>query len=330
MNQHPAEQDSTRFWARPATSTADCGLLDEAIDEYTLGIAEPSQCVAIERHLAHCTRCSILVASYRNTVAALALAVPLVTPPVNARTAVISRIAGTPQSAPHASSIFTGSLESLRTPTLPSSSATVPPLPTQSTNPSAWWRVYAAPLATLPLLLALGLVGAWGFNNYANLHDANDVIARQDLAIQNLDNQLELDEQQVVQLAFSPSAKRYTMTSDLISEGGKLWGTLIADPVSGQAALQVEGLDAGYYSVLVQTQDGAMVQKAVFQVGSDGTASTAVDLGEQVTDFQSVHIRANNLITETDVAVDGEIQDVLMAVIGPNINQNSGTGAGGR
>ena len=56
---------------------------------------------------------------------------------------------------------------------------------------------------------------------------------------------------------------------------------------------------------------------------------TAVDLGDLVTDFQSVHIRSGNSITDTDVAVEGELQDVLMAVIGPNINENAGTGQQG-
>lgn len=73
-----------------------------------------------------------------------------------------------------------------------------------------------------------------------------------------------------------------------------------------------------------------MVRKAVFNVGADGVAATAVDLGDQVSDFQSVHIRENNGITETDVAVDGELTDVLMAIIGPEINQGSGTGLQGQ
>ena len=330
MNQHPAEQDSTRLWARSTTSTADCRLVDDAIDEYSLGVAGSSQSVAIERHLVRCTRCSELVDVYQQTVVALALAVPLVAPPPSARTALLSRVAVTPQDVFQPAAVYAGDLESFRTATLPTSSPTFTASPSRvSADQSAWWRVYAAPLATLPLLLALGLVGAWGFNSYANLQDANAVIAEQDQSLANLNDQLDLDDQQVVRLAFSPSSKRYNMTSESSAQSGGSWGTLLADPITGQAALQVEGLDQGSYAVLVQTQDGVMVPKATFSVGASGTASTAVELGEQVTDFQSVHIRAINSY-ETDVALDGEIQDVLMAVIGPNINQSSGTGAGGR
>ena len=326
MNQQPAEQDSTRYRAHPITFTTDCRLVDDAIDEYALGIAEPAQQVAIERHLTHCKRCSELVTRYRQTVAALALAVPLASPPASARTALLSRIAVTPQDLIPSAPVFAGNLDTFRTPTLPSSNAIAAPMPSQTTGSNAWWKVYAAPLATLPLLLALGLMGAWGFNNYAKLHDANDVIAMQDSEIASMSDQIDPEDPEFVKLAISPSVKRYNLTSDT----GSQTATLAADPVSGQAALQVEGLSAGYYAVLVQMQDGTMVQKAVFKVGDAGTASTAVDLGDAVADFQSVHIRATNPMAETDVAVDGdEVIDVLMAVMGPNINQNSGTGIQG-
>ena len=329
MNQQPAEQDSTRYRAHPSLPPSDCRLVDDTIDEYTLGVADPSQGVAIERHLLRCNRCSELVESYRQSVAVLALAVPLVAPPASARTALMSRIAATPQNVAPLATAFSGSLDSFKTLTLPSSSAIATPRQAPAANQSAWWKVYAAPLATLPLLLALGLVGAWGFNNYAKLNDANDMIAMQDQTLTELNDQTDPNDQQVTRLAFSPSSQLYNLTSGGPSQSSSTWGTLLADPVTGQAALQVTGLAAGSYSVLVQTQDGSMVQKGTFTVEDDGTASTALDLGEEVSDFQSMHIRANSEITETDVAVGGELQDVLMTTLGPGINQNSGTGVQG-
>lgn len=330
MNQQPAEQDFTRYRAHPALPSSDCRLVDDAIDEYALGIADPPRNVAVERHLLRCMRCSELVASYQHSVAALALAVPLVAPPASARTALMSRIAATPQHVAPAATAFTGSLESFRTPTLPSSNAIVAPMPASSTHQSAWWKVYAAPLATLPLLLALGLVGAWGFNNYAKLDDANDKIAMQDQAIAEANDSSDPDYQQMMRLAFSPTSLLYNLTSGGPSQNAASWGTMRADPNTGQAALQVTGLAAGSYSVLVQMQDGSMVQKATFTVEDDGTASTALDLGEQVSDFQSLHIRAANYeITESDQADVVEFQDVLMTVLGPGITQGSGTGVQG-
>jgi hypothetical protein len=306
-------------------------MVDDAIDEYALGIADPSQQVAIERHLSRCKRCSELVASYRQTVAALALAVPLASPPVSARTAMLSRIAVTPQGVALPESVFSGNLDTFRTPTLPSANAIAAPMPAQPVNPSPWWRVYAAPLATLPLLLALGLVSAWGFNNYAKLNDAKGELALHDQPAVPASIQPDLDEQVMMQLVLSPSSKRYNMSADLTSENANSSGIMFADPITGQAALQVEGLPAGSYAVLVQTQDGSMEQKAVFEVGNDGIATTAVDLGDQVSDFQSIHIReSNGAITGTDVAVEEpELQDVLMGIIPPDINQGSGTGLQG-
>ena len=40
--------------------------------------------------------------------------------------------------------------------------------------------------------------------------------------------------------------------------------------------------------------------------------------------------RSNDTITETDVAVEAEPIDVMMAVIGPDINENFDTGQQGR
>jgi hypothetical protein len=325
VNQQPAEQDSPRYRTQPTISSGDCRLVDDALEEYALGVANPSQCVAIERHMAACTRCAALVDGYRQTVAALALAVPLFTPPANARTALFSRVAITSQSVTPTAPAFSGNLDAFRTATLPSSNAAIVPMPPQAADSNAWWKVYAAPLATLPLLLALGLLGAWGFNNYAKLHDANGVIDSQAAEIADLGDQLDPEDQAFVNFVFAPSVKRYNLTSDT----GAQSATLLADPISGQAALQVDGLNAGYYSIFVQTQDGTMMEKAVFKVGPEGTASTAVDLGESVTDFQSVHIRAVNPMTESDMADEAEPTDVLLLVLGPNINQSSGTGIQG-
>lgn len=329
MNQHPAEQDSSRQWARTTTSSSGCRLVDDAVDEYVLGIADPAQAAAIERHLLRCLRCTELVTSFDLTVTALALAVPLVSPPASTRAATRSRVAATPQQAPIPATVAVGDLAAFRTATLPASNASALPLPPAAQSQTAWWRAYAAPLATLPLLLALGLVSAWGFNNLAKLNSAENTIAMQDQQIASMNDQYNLDEQQVMQLAFSPSSKRYNMSSDASGSGTPMNGTLLTDPATGQAALQVEGLAPGSYSVLVQLDDGTMVRKATFLVGDDGTASTPVDLGEQVTDFQSIHIRLNSYV-ETDMAIDGDAIDVLMAVIGPNINQSSGTGLQGQ
>ena len=95
------------------------------------------------------------------------------------------------------------------------------------------------------MLLALGLVGAWGFNNYAKLDKANGVIADASESMAYMNDQLRIDDQQVVRLAFSPSAKRYNLTSEIASLNGNASGTFVADSATGQALLQVDGLQAG-------------------------------------------------------------------------------------
>lgn len=324
MNQQPAEHGGFRLRSYAHRSTGDCRSVSDAIEEYALGIADAAQCAVIERHVLHCADCAALVSSYSQTSAVLALAVPLATPPASARTALMDRIAVTSQATFPARNVYAGSLDDLRTPTLPSS-AQVAPLPSQPEKQSAWWHVYAAPLATLPLLLALGLVAAWGFNNYSQLNDTQQDLAQRDLQIARLNSQLDNDNGQgVAQLLASQSAKRYTLTSDG-SSGVFAQGMLVADPQSEQAALQVSGLAPGTYSVVVQLQNGKMVPTTEFDVGTTGSGSTLVNLGTPIDDLKSVHIRPTTTVTETDMAGITAQPDALMTQIGPDISDDSDT-----
>lgn len=299
-------------------------MVDQSIDEYVLGILDDSQRAAIDRHIARCASCASLVASYRQTAAVLALAVPLVSPPASARTALMARIATTPQSSQPARNIYTGNLDDLRTPTIPSS-ASIPPVTDRPTSQSSWWRAYAAPLATLPLLLALGLVAAWGLNNYSQLNHSQNALAQRDMQISRLSSQLSsANNQGVANLVTSPFAKRYTLSPEINGADDDAQGVLFADSQSDQAALQVTGLPSGTYAVVVQLQNGDMVPKTEFIVGDQGSATTMVDLGTQITHLKSVHIRPTTITTESDVAIDQQ-NDVLMAMIGPDISVDADT-----
>jgi hypothetical protein len=330
VNQQPAEQDSTSYWAYPSTPPGDCRLVDDTIEEYALGIAEDVQRHAIERHIIRCKRCADLITSYKQTAAALALSVPTNAPPAGTKEVILNRIAVTPQDVYRPTTFFAGNLDSLTTPTLPASTQVgVSPKSGLRPDQGPWWRVYAAPLATLPLLLALGLVGAWGFNNYMKVDDLrNEVaqLAQEPVQASTTGNTQNIEE--AVRLAFRPTSVLYDLTSVGAAQDADSWGQLLADPETGQGVLQVTGLAAGSYAVLVQTRDGSMVQKAVFEVADDGTASTVVNFGDQVSDFRSVHVRPKD--PAIDIAVDAdfnddEFTDVLLTVFEPNINQDSGT-----
>jgi hypothetical protein len=326
VNQQPSEQDSSHHQPHASPVPSDCRMVDDVIEEYALGILEPARQVAIERHLVRCSACASLVASFQQTAAVLALAVPLATPAASARTALRARIADTSRVAALPSGLYAGSLADLRTPALPASNAVQVPMPAPATTQQSWWRVYAAPLATLPLLLALGLVAAWGMNNYVRLNDRNDELAARDLQIALLSSQLSNENSQgMTALLASPSSKRYVLSPEESIPGDDAKGTLFADAQNEQAVLQVSGLSSGTYSVVVQTEDGQMVPKTEFVVGAEGSATALVDLGAQISDLQSVHIRPTTSITDTDVAAIDPPPDVLMTTIGPDLLQNSDT-----
>ena len=325
MNQQPSERESIQFRPRLSRNASDCQTIGASVEEHALGILDPAMQTALERHLETCEACAALVASYQQTAALLALTAPLVLPPPNAKTSLMGRIADLPQTPAPASTIFAGDLEAFRTPALPSSSAFAPN-PTRSGEPPAWWRIYAAPLATLPLLLALGLVAAWGFNNYAELNDSQNELAQRDLQIERLASQLSNDNSQsVANLMVSPSTMRYTLAPQANGAGDPARGTLIADSQSGQAALQVSGLPAGTYAVIVQLQNGATAPRAEFEIGPQGSATTLIDLGPEIASLDSVHIRPTTATTQTDIAAIAAQGDVLMTSIGPDISTDSDT-----
>ena len=324
MNQQPSDRGGFRIRSHAHRSSNDCHTVDQSIDEYALGILEFSQRAAIDRHLMRCATCASLVASYQQTTAVLALAVPLASPPASARTALMTRIAVTPQLASASASVFAGDLDTLRTPTLPASSS-IAAAPASAESTSAWWRIYAAPLATLPLLLALGLVAAWGLNNYSQLSHSQNAVAARDSQIALLSNQLSNENSQgLADLSTSPSTQRYTLSPDINGTGAGAQGVLLTNSLSNQAGLQVTGLEPGTYTVYVQMENGDMIPKTEFVVGAFGSGSTLVDLGGQVTDFKSVRIRSTTTMTETDVAIDQQ-SDVLITTIGPDISDGSDT-----
>jgi hypothetical protein len=176
------------------------------------------------------------------------------------------------------------------------------------------------------LLLALGLVAAWGMNNYSKLNDRNDAIAERDLQIALMSQQLSNgDSQDVANLLSSPSTKRYVLTPEVSGPGDEANGAIFAESQSEQAVLRVSGLGSGTYSVVVQLGDGKMVPKAEFVVGADGSATTLVDLGAQISDLRSVHVRPTTVITDTDVAAIEAPADVLFTTIPADLLQNSDT-----
>lgn len=300
-------------------------MVDDAFEEYALGILDSGRQAAVERHLIRCTRCAAMISSFQQTVAVLALAAPLAQPPASARTALLARI-GTPAGASiPAPTLYGGSLDALRTPTIPASPPVSAASPATPQSQPSWWRVYAAPLATLPLLLALGLVAAWGLNNYSELNAKEDQLAARDMQIARLSSQLSNDNNEgVAEVVTSTSSKRYQLeperTGSTTAEG-----LLIADPQTDKAILLVSGLTSGYYAVVTQLQNGAIVSNGEFLVDDSGSAITPFNLGAQVSDVQSVHIRPTTSLTETDVvALDGS-PDVLMTTLGPGAFDNSDT-----
>jgi hypothetical protein len=163
-------------------------------------------------------------------------------------------------------------------------------------------------------------------NNYAQLNDKNVALAEKDMQIAALlNNVVDGDGVDVANIVTDPSTKRYALSPEIGGADASAQGMLYAVADNGTSFLKVSGLPQGTYAVVVQEQDGSMVPTTEFSVGADGTASSFVQLGTNVTDLRSVHIRPTTVTIESDVANVGMQPDALMTVIGPDISDDADT-----
>jgi hypothetical protein len=314
----------------------DCSLVHEFAEAFAVNAIEEDLRESIDRHCNNCPLCASLVRDLQQTAMMLAYVAPQVQPPATAKAALFSRVAQAAAPAADAG-FFDASLDYLRTPTLPASSvglvtpaevAVVPPV--SGGGSRSWWSVYAAPLATLPLLLALGIVGFWGISTRVQLNDQKDQVdvlnARVEFLnskVGSLSNSLEEFDNF---LSFR-SAKESAMVPEVDHGNSDLHGTLLADPRSKQAMIQAFGLDPKLesYWVVAQFQDGTMEPVTELSVDGNGEATSVVEFDVQVSDLKSVHIRPTTADPGTDVEILAMKPGSLYTTIGPDIFENSDT-----
>jgi hypothetical protein len=320
----------------PLHDPIDCSLVHEFAEAFAINAIEEDLRESIDRHCNNCPLCASLVRDLQQTAMMLAYAVPQVGPPAAAKAALLSRLAQAASPAADAW-FFDDSLDYLRTPTLPASTmelvtpAEITAMPPVSGGGSRrWWSTYAAPLATLPLLLALGIVGFWGISTRVQLNDQKDQVEVLNARVEflntkvgSLSNSLEEFDNF---LSFR-SAKEYAMVPEIDNGNSDLHGTLLADPRSKQAMIQASGLkpELESYWVVVQLQDGTMRPVTELTVDDDGEATSVVQFDVQVSELKSVHIRPLSAEPGTDVHILAMQPDSLYTTIGPDIFENSDT-----
>ncbi len=312
---------------------ADCAAVQEDAHDYVMGTLDPDTHEAIAEHCERCPNCRAMIDELSSTVTMLAFASRAVTPPPTAKAALFARIAQNAVPAESATTWGASSLESFRTPSLPASPV-IPASPLASVQPEAtspsntWSRFvsYAAPLATIPLILALGFVGYWGVSARMELNDRTQTVDELNSSVQLLNSKvsaLSVGMEDFEQYLNPNTSKHYAMLDPSPSSGGsQAYGLLLTNVQGGEAVVMTWRLDpkVQVYEIVLELVDGRITSVGDLFTDADGDAMRRVELGVSVAEVESIHIRPKSTDFSTDSDLNNHQPDALYAAIWPGLN----------
>ena len=322
--------------------------VDELAAAYALGALDPTEAVGVERHLHGCADCARLVADVRGTVGLLAFSARPETPPPAVKAALFARVEHAQQAATAASGAAArrraARFARAKTPALaanPWAPPTEPPAPSGQRpiglpHPRSRWARIAGPIATVPLLLALALVGGWSMR-------LQDQVASRDAQVRDL--QLRASAMGAALGADQDGMVEYPLHRGPAA-GEEAGGTLFVDVDENDATLMAWGLAdpgerRGYFVYLRRGSD--LVQAGQVRVTADGNGTATLDLVDSIASYKSVHVKAVPLgvgggnpdgigaVADTGSSWAGAVtkDDALSAEIGPSVGSPSEETGGG-
>ncbi len=294
INQTQRSQQSERKRYRLATMASGAGHVDDLIPAYALGALDPDEITRVDTHVVDCDACAAELADSRCTTSLLPFSVPLQTPSPDVKAALFARIGHVQQAAVQpATPTRPYALEAARTPFLPASSHQPPVAVAANGRKGVWGR--SLPLVTtVPLVLALGLLGAWTLV----LRDSNQSRADENLTLQNTLSDM--------RGAFLGGDPNWYLTSG--TDGSDAVGMMSFSPDDGEATFVVSGLrDLGQgmdYDVYAITKEsGDYVLAGELGVDSRGNGMTTMALEPPLNQYANVCVAelGNNPATDCTV-----------------------------
>jgi hypothetical protein len=305
---------------------AECAYVDDLAAGYALGALESDDQQRINDHITACKSCDQVITQAMQTVAMLPFTTVSATPPLHAKAELFARIAQSSR---------------LQTANAPSPTVTIPASNAETTNvppPPRRWKLppfgrgdasprarinfplLATPLATVPLVIALAVLGSFAMSSQSKVSDlrAELLSARTDLndaseAFDAVDN-----------FKASDDAKVYELPAQGGTDEGGVHGKVIANPGTTEAMLMIWRLDNEpkdcRYEVLLENKDGGMVRVAEFGVDSEGHGAAKLSLAQPFNDYVMLRIKrkyADPNVVGTQIPSN----DALIAKIGPGSTQ---------
>ncbi|MER3439691.1 MAG: hypothetical protein C4346_20020 [Chloroflexota bacterium] len=186
---------------------------------------------------------------------------------------------------------------------------------------------FAVPLATVPLLLALGIVSAWAFNVREALNERASQVQQLSAQVASLNSQVVALNKSLASMdQFAVAdAKTYPMTPG--SPSSSAYGQVIANPGTDQAMLMVWRLNSshGRYEVVLETNEGTMEPAGELLVNTEGRGVTILALSQPFAKYRSVHVRPKPQDSTSGVPDAMAQADVLFALIDPNLGSTGDT-----
>jgi hypothetical protein len=339
-----AQQTRPGLHRHPPESDPECAYVRDLAASYVMAALEPDERRRIDRHRNRCQNCDGALAEVRETVSYLAFTAPQIAPPARAKTALIERIAHTRQTE----ALFPQPPLPAPTLTIPSSRGALAPIPEgweeanlATRRPLAGkqdrarrflpnWTLLATPLATVPLVLALGIVGVWAMNTQDRLSARSAEVASLNNQVDNLNDRVSTLSNtlaDVDKFMVAADAVTYQMAASDGSSTPKAVGQVIANPGTDEAMLVVKGLSGhATYEVLLESNGGNMVSAGVVPV-KDGAGTTVLKLTQPFASYRSVHLKPKpeSEVGPSSDSVLPSAPDALVGVIDPNLGNAGDT-----
>lgn len=323
------------LFPQPPEWVLDCEFVEDNAAGLALGALDHDETMRVTLHLSWCPHCARLVHEMRKTVGYLPFASPQAAPSVTAKNRLFERIHTANDqptvdpdamlSNPRAAFHLIDAPARRLSPALPPSTM----LADRPAKKRLSWEMIAAPLAAVPLVVALAIVGGWALRTQDQLN--SQVAQSRDLEVQNAD--LSARVSLLSNGVGDSQTRRFVFdAADSAIGGNSASGTLIGIVNQPWASLSVWNLpsNATGYQVIAETKNGDAVRVGEFEVDAEGRAELELEIQRPLQDYRAVHITARPS-AETSTANDSlNLQDVLWIDMENNLGQPGGTEARAR
>lgn len=281
-------------WAAEVASrdlVADEGAAGEHVTDlvagYALDALDADERRHVERHVRRCAACARLITADARVVGFLPYLAPAIAPAPDVKAALFARIAHAERAVAEAPAPRLPLQPPLAaTPTLPASRPLPPsaavsvaggevPVASQGLRPAPNRLAWATSFLSIPLLLALAAVGAWGFQMQG---DAAEADARWS----------------EVQAQFASFANGEQFNLEPSAGGRGAEGTITVSPDGRRLLLSIQVNNPRQdrtYQLLVQYGERLIPQQDI-KVGPNGKVMEIVELDRPYSDYEGIEVKA--------------------------------------